>query len=126
MPRLEYPKHVYKGEDDERTSRVVKNAAEEAEAAEQGYEALPSAPEPPEAEQAAIEAQGAFLEYPKHVYRGEGEDRESIVVKDAEAEAAAEGQGYKALDRPSEDAPADEPEALKPPKAKKAPKTPKA
>lgn len=96
MAHLEYPKHVYKGDGDERVSKQVQNAEQEALAADEGYEALPSAPQS-EAQAQAAAAGIEYLEFPKHVYRGEGEARESIVVKNAEAEAAAAEQGYAAL-----------------------------
>lgn len=103
MAHLEYPKHVYKGEGDDRVSKVVNDAEQEALAIEQGYAALPSAPRS-EAQAQAAAAGVPFLEFPKHVYRGDGDDRESRIVKNAEDEAIAAEDGFAALSAPGSDA----------------------
>ncbi len=107
MAHLEYPKHVYKDGQIDQESAVVKNLEEERAAGLKGYVALPSAPQPEGAD--AVKAEPDYLEFPKHVYKGEGEARESIVVKNADEEAAAKAQGYLALDavadEPGDDAP---------------------
>ena len=108
MAYIEYPKHVYKDGQIDGESAVVKNLEEERAAGLKGYIALPSAPPLDPAE--AAKAEPTYLEFPKHVYKGEGEDRVSIVVKNADEEAAALEQGYAAIgavaaDEPAADAP---------------------
>lgn len=105
----EYPKFLPRldadGKETDEGAIVVQNAEEEAAALKAGHVArksvqpagLPSAPGA-----APIE----YLEFPKHVYQGEGEERISRVVKDAAEEAAAADEGFAALGGPAAD-PAD-------------------
>lgn len=126
MAYLEYPKHVYLDGDAAKDSAIVTNAEEERLAGIKGYAALPSVVLP-EGSLAALQASPSYLEFPKHVYRDEDGARVSIVVKDADEEAAAVAQGYAPLgvavaDEAPVDGSADEPEAKRkpgrPPKAK--------
>lgn len=118
MP-LEYPKFLpLKGAEGDEGGIVVHDAEEEAAAIAKGHVARESV-QPAGIEAAPGAAPIEFLEYPKHVYRGEGEGQESIVVKNAEEEAAALEDGYRALDNSliAPDEPADEEAAA--PKSKK-------
>lgn len=92
---LEYPITLYKhrGTDNE-VSKVAKTALEATELELAGWERLASAL-PADASGEAAPAPPDFLEFPKCLYRGEGDALESKVVKNADEQDAEIAAGWR-------------------------------
>lgn len=114
---IEYPKHVYLDGNVENESRHVGNAEQEALEAQNGFAAIPSV----QPADGAQPAGPAHLEFPKHLYKGDGDERETKRVENAEQEADERANGFVPFGE-SAFANASEPPADAPPKPAKAPK----
>jgi len=96
---IEYPKHVYKQQEDGTLDTehpvTVRNADEEYAAAVKGYAPVKSVA-PPEESVDAVRLSPDFLEFPKHVYKGDPDvkDPDLRVVKNEAEEEAANADGY--------------------------------
>lgn len=90
---LDYPKHVYLNGDVDKESTIVKNAAEEMSAALRGYKEIPRH-FGPGVSGVADEASAPPLDYPRFLYLGGDLEAESRLVRNADEEAEAAGNGY--------------------------------
>lgn len=98
---LEYPKFLPwvndDGSENDERGLTVHTAFEEADAVARGYAARPSAAK---GQQTVDVRPVMHLEFPKVVYKGDGDAQESRVVKDAAQEADAAFEGFAPLGAP--------------------------
>lgn len=101
----EYPKFLPRldadGKETDDGAVVVKNAEEEAAAVTRGH-VVRERVQPANAPNAAGLVPPPALEYPRHLFRGSDAGLVSVVVKDADADAAARADGYLPLKTPAD------------------------
>lgn len=113
MARLEYPQVLYVDGDVSKDARRVENADERAAAEAAGFQALEHPPE------AVVEAAAqTVLDHPRYLYLDGDVTKDSVLVKNADEEAARAVDGYRRLAAVDEPPPSDEkPKGKKKPKA---------
>lgn len=111
MARLEYPQVLYVDGDVSKDARRVENPEERAAAEADGFQALEHPPE------AVVEAAAqTVLDHPRYLYLDGDVTKDSVLVKNADEEAARAEDGYRRL------AGVGPPPADEKPKGKKKPK----